>query len=52
MTFHLASGARETAAAAVSEAAQRLRAYLDAAFRRDNGLPARTLESSPTRTET
>ena len=43
---HLASPARETAAAAVSEAAQRLRAYLDEAFRRENGLPERKLDST------
>ena len=43
---HLGSRSREAAAAAVSEAARRLRSYLDEAFRRENGLPERRLESS------
>jgi len=38
---HLGSAAREPAAAAVSDAAQRLRTYVDEAFRHENGLPGR-----------
>lgn len=38
---YLGSPAREAAAAAVSEAAQSLARYIDEAFRRENGLPAR-----------
>jgi hypothetical protein len=42
---HLSSPARETAALAVSDAARRLRDYLDEAFRRDNGLDDITLQA-------
>ncbi|MGH2633831.1 MAG: Chromate resistance protein ChrB [Tepidiformaceae bacterium] len=38
---HLGSASREAAAAAVSDAAQRLRTYVDEAFRHENGLPER-----------
>jgi hypothetical protein len=38
---HLGSASREPAAAAVSDAAQRLRTYVDEAFRHENGLPDR-----------
>ncbi len=43
---HLESPSREVAAAKVSEAAQRLRTYLDEAFRRENGLPDRQEQGS------
>lgn len=38
---HLGAAGREEAANAVSEAAQRMRRYLDEAFRKENGLPVR-----------
>ena len=45
---HLGSPAREPAAAAVSDAGQRLRTYVDEAFRHENGLPERQASESRT----
>jgi hypothetical protein len=44
---YLASPVRETAASALSEADDRLRRYLDEAFRRENGLPERSEHTAP-----
>ncbi len=43
---YLGSSARQDAAGALSEAAQRLSAYVDEAFRKENGLPERSPDSS------